>query len=178
MSKAYNKLIKDPDAYLRKLFAVNWLDEWSDEEISVLSQALKNPDSEAKHMVFALSEYSLDPEGFTSGEEYRTLLIDLFKSFGIEIDADNIEADTDRIHLEVPVPDGVAVFSTEQDDGWLSDEFFDFINEELLGAVGEEREFFILPPADALAEAVFHYPEVLDAAIEEGIIPDDDYFFQ
>ena len=176
MSETYENLVKDVDAYYRMLFKTGWIDEWADSELNKLRKGLA--DTDEKYRVLGLSEYSLDPEGFHDAEDYKGLLISLFRSFDIELTADKVAAaDDGGIKLSVQVPSGkVIVYSGIQEDDWFCEDFLDFINDELLPEWHEERMFFVLPPAEAQAEIVFQYPEVIDSAIENGVIPADDYF--
>ena len=178
MSEIYEKLVKDADAYYRMLFKTGWIDEWADSELNKLRKGLQETDEQ--HRVFVLSEYSLDPEGFYGAEDYKGFLVSLFRAFDIKLATENVSAADDNagIKLSVQVPSGkVVVYKTVQEDDWFCEDFLlDFINDELLPEWHEERMFFVLPPAEAQAEIVFQYPEVIDAAIENGVIPDDDYF--
>ena len=174
----YDDLIKDPDLYYRKLFETGWIDEWIDKDIDTLRNALHEAAAEEpRHMVFTLSEYSLDPEGFYNGDDYKGLLISLCRAFEIELPTENvIVEESDSIKLTIQTANGNITYYGTQEDDWLQDEFFDFINDELLPELGEERIFYVLPPAEAQAELVFQYPDVIEAAIDAGVIPDDDYF--
>ncbi len=183
MSKQYKKLIKDgADAYMRKLFEIGWLDEWCDEEVELLHRSLrdthqKNP----KLMVHCLGEYTLEPAGVCTPEAYRDALNGMLSSFGVVFEPDYIEAapeEGDKIILSVKTPKSVAHWKFKQADDWMHDDFIDFVNDEVMPALGEKRLFHPLPPASASVELVFHYPGVIESAISEGIIPDDDFFMK
>jgi hypothetical protein len=181
MSSLYRELIKDPDAYYRTLFAVEWLDEWAEEDQKALHEALKQAhEDNPEYMVFALSEYTLEPGSVFKAEHYKQELLRLFAAFDLELDAADVDAEGDdgMIELSVNTQDGRVNISFEQNDDWMSDEFIDFINDELLPEWDEERIFYLLPPASEVVEVVFHYPEVIDEAIEEGLIPEDTFYLE
>jgi hypothetical protein len=71
---------------------------------------------------------------------------------------------------------GKAYWRFTQTDEWVHEDIFDFINDELLEALGEERIICPLPPAGTSLELVFVYPEVMNLALDSGLIPEDDYF--
>jgi hypothetical protein len=176
----YDELIKDPDAYMRGIFDCGWVDEWDEAEVEALRKALhKMATSEPQGMVFALSEFSLDPEGFNNAEDYKGLLISLCRNFDIELATEDVIAEPAQgIEVSVKTPDGILSYTPDgaDEDGWLRDDFLDFVNDELLPALGEERVFFVLPPAEVQVEMVFQYVDVLEAAMDNGVIPDDEYF--
>lgn len=179
MSSLYTKLVQDPDEYYRKLFAVHWLDEWTDEEMQILHDALRRAHEEKpEYMVFVLSEYTLEPEGVSTAKQYKEELLRLFGAFGLELDAADVDVEDGEgaVEMFVGTPGGTVRWRFEQYDDWMSDDFLDFVNEELLPEWEEDRVFNPLPPASAKIELVFHYPEVVDEATDEGIIPDDDFF--
>lgn len=179
MSKMYKKLSNDPDAYYRALLASGWLDEWTDEEMSLLHNTLHQMES-PEYAVFTLSEYTMEPDGISTPDKYREEILKLFSAFGIPLSGEDVKAFSDEGHIVIKVntPKQECVWRFYQEDNWLHDDFIDFINEELLPHWREKRLFHPLPPAAEQVELVFHYPEVIEDAIERGIIPDDDYFLR
>lgn len=179
MSKIYKKLTADPDEYYRKLFAAGWLDEWADEEMDALYEALKESACRTPDfMVFSLSEYTLDPEGICIPEAYERMLHDLFSTFGLRLSQEDIKATLENNHISIFIktPLKTVHWLFKQTDDWMHEDLIDLINDELLPDWKEKRVFHPLPPASQYLEIVFHYPDVIENAIEEGIIPDDDYF--
>jgi hypothetical protein len=175
----YKELINSgADEYFRQLIDTNWVDEWHDDDIDALHEALQETDAE--YMVYCLSEYTFDPEGVSTAEKYKDLFLDLFDKFGIDIEADDIETtqDGEDITITVTTEEGEAQWNFVQPDAWAHDDLFDFLNDEVLPLVGEEKIIYPLPPSSATLELVFALPEMIDDAIEAGVIPEDDYFLE
>ena len=175
----YRKLVTNPNAYYLTLSATGWLDEWNDGELDLLTKALDNISGQTpEYLVFALGEYSLNPDGVCTPEDYKKTLLDLFSAFNLPIDASEIKAEKSgsKISLTVKNDKGKINWTFSQEDDWLHDDFLDFINDELLPLWDEDKVFHPLPPAESTIDIVFQYPEVIEAAYEAGIIPDDDFF--
>ena len=175
----YRKLVTNPNAYYLALSATGWLDEWNDSEIELLTKALEEIHNRApEHLIFALCEYSLNPDGICTPEDYKNAVLSLFSAFNLAIDTSEIKAEKagSKISLTVANSKGRVNWLFTQEDDWLHDDFLDFINDEVLPLWDEDKVFHPLPPAESTIDIVFQYPEVIEAAYEAGIIPEDDFF--
>jgi hypothetical protein len=178
----YKELIKGgADAYFLQLMAVGWLNDWHEDDIDLLRLALAETsasEESREYLVFCLSEFRFSP--YISGiEDYKAFLLDLSGNFSLGLQAKDINVLPmgEDIVVSISTPNGdVGRRLAQDDESMLSEDLFDFINDDLLPILGEDKEFYILPPADEYLEAVFIDPEVLDKAYDAGIIPDDEYF--
>lgn len=164
------------DAYLDQLATIGWTDGWSPDAVLALRDQISWwQDQDARHRYLALASGSYDAECIDDDQSYSGLLRIYAEGSNGAFEPTDVESafanDGEMIRLAFTLR-GRRFDTMLPFGGWdyVDEGLEPFLNESL-GAVGERRVFFSLPPVDQSVYFACVLPGAYRKAEEAGLLP-------
>lgn len=170
------------DSYIHLLKSWRWFIHKNEQQKYDILKRIE--DSNNSYVFLALSDYNFDTEGFTEAESYKYILQKLIEIAGIQNQVFRISVTQSNELISVIVvtqnkDELTYSIDLRKHQDWIDLDFvFVFFNEQLLRTTGTDKKILGLPATDQSADLIFISEADYNDAIEIGIIPAENYFFE
>lgn len=172
------KELETAEAYADALTQAGWTEGWADEDVAKLRARIAGAWQRTPRHLYvytALSDVSVDTEGFDADDEYAETVHELASATRggfapTEVTQETSEGEPPEVTLAFVLGGARHEVTFEQADDWCKNEALELIDKALAQAEVAER-FIALPTADQILSAAFVRPEAFQRALEQHLVP-------
>jgi hypothetical protein len=179
MDKYVELTSKGKNEYLKVLENIGWFNFSSNTKDEINNRL--NESEKTEDFMFCLYDLWFDTEGFEDSDDYRFLLeqiMEIIKLTEYKLNVEYIKQN-DLVKIKMETKNSIYTHYANliEDSSRIEDNVInEFINNKLLVGENTGKKFIQLPSSDQTIQFVYMPGNIFQKAIENGIIPEEDYF--